>query len=178
MSYKIYKEENKKKVVGGYYTWYFFFLCRSQFCPRQTLSAGYPSFPHVQDFALLHCPLISPVFLLLHLFHWRLFSHFKEAPDSLLSCFHIHPESRHSWLTCSWHFPSKHLDLDFTGWLFSSVRQSWLCHVPWGCLHLISRTSVSGLLLSSTGHSFSVFYPWGTSSSSPSSLWVFSTSSV
>lgn len=47
-----------------------------------------------------HCPapypLIPPVFPLLGLFHWLLFSHFKEAPDSLLSCFPIHPESHHS----------------------------------------------------------------------------------
>lgn len=167
--YKIYKEK-KKEAIGDYYMWYFLFPLLVTVLPQTDPVCWVFFLPAYSGQCPAPLPTPIPSFPLLDLFHWLLFSHFKEAPASLLSCFPIHPESHRSWLTRSWHFPH---------WVAPQQCKTKLaCHFPWGCLHLISRTSVSGLSLSSAGHSFSVFCPWGTSSSSPSSLWVFSTSSL
>lgn len=85
------------------------------------------------------CPALylftSSVFLLLKHLHWLLFCHF-EAPDSAFqassrSCFHVHLESHHSQLMCSWHLSPWSLWLwsHFIGWLLSSGH-SWSHPLP------------------------------------------------
>lgn len=134
-------------------------VCYSQFCPTQSLPAGYlPSHTFMSPALYLFTSL---VFLLLKHLHWLLFCHFEEAPDSAFqasscSCFHVHLES-HSWLMCPWHFSQWSLWLwsHLIGWLLSSVGHSWSCPLPGSYFHLVSRAYVSGFYCLHWPHIFS-----------------------
>lgn len=145
--------------------WYFFSssVCYSQFCHRQSLPAEHPSLSHMGSwwYPALICSrhwcfsfwniYIGCCFVILkkpQILPFRL-------PHSC-SCFHVHLESHHSWHFSQW---SLWLWSHLIGWLLSSVGHSWSCPLPGGYFHLISRASVSGLLLPSLATHFQFSLP-------------------